>query len=94
MKKVKRYINNNRSYKNLSANSTTTNRELVDEAIKSFKKTKQLKERLAHRLKIENARTRKFCIQPNIQEKEINLINSPTSKISKFNRKRINRKRN
>ena len=88
MKKVKRYINNNRSYKNLSANSTTTNRELVDEAIKSFKKPKQLKERLAHRLKIENARTRKFCIQPNIQEKEINLINSPTSKISKFNRKR------
>ena len=64
-----RQLNNKDDYKILNKDPTTANAKLVNDTIQRFKKEKLLKEKITDGLKVSNAKTPKFYMQPKIQKR-------------------------
>ena len=90
IREVKRQLNDSKKYKVLVKDPTTTNNNLVNQAIDRFTKEQVINENIANGLKNPSPRTRKFYISPKIHKEGnpgrpvVSSINCHTANISKY----------
>ena len=86
----KRQLNDSKNYKVLAKDPTTTNNDLVNQAIDRFKEEQMINENIASRLKNQSPRILKFYKSPKIHKEGnsgrpvVSSTNCHTANVSKY----------
>ena len=90
IREAKHQLNDSKNYKVLAKDPTTTNNDLVNQAVDRFTKEQLINENIANGLKNPSPRTPQFYIPPNIHKEGnpgrpvVSSINCRTANISKY----------
>ena len=90
IKEAEQQLDNTKNYRKLQEDPTTTNMELVNDAIERFKKQKLINEKVAEGLKRNDPKTSKFYLRPKIHKEGnpgrpvVSSVNCHTTNISKY----------